>query len=168
MRGLGSKLLPIVVAAVAGGVGGYFFGFAGARSATRTTEAATDLLVPAQDFRNERVRRDAIRAELRRLAGIQVAFMADSGRVADDNIVLAGSEGFILHSLMRRRQRTALQGRKTEEGWIATLSHEESPAGERCAVALGVEPAYGGGIPLRRAGRIRCSWDLATRLNLLW
>jgi hypothetical protein len=65
------------------------------------------------DFRDDRVRHDAVRAELKQMMDFQVKFYADSGAFADDEIVQEGEEGFILQSIMRHHLPSALQGRKT-------------------------------------------------------
>ena len=163
-----ARTLPLVAAALAGAAGGYLLGFGGGRAAARTSEAAADLLVPVLDFRVTRVRREAIRSELRDMMQRQLASQADSGVFLPDRLLADGSAGFVLHTFTHTYGPTVLGGRGSTVGWIATLSHERSPAREACSVALGVDRAYAGGIPLRGPGKVRCSWDLATRLNRLW
>lgn len=157
-----------MLAAAAGALGGYYLGFSGARTTVRTSELASDLLVPATDYRDQRVRREAIRSELKRLMLLQAQSLAESGAYLTTDALLRASDGFLLRSSTRLYTPTALEGRRTEAGWVATLSHQESPDREACSVALGVDRAYAGGIPLRRPGRVRCSWDISTRLNRLW
>ena len=85
-----------------------------------------------------------------------------------DPDVSKGAEGFVLHTMTQTRTPTALQGRRADPSWIASLNHERSPDREACSVALGVDRAYAAAIPLRGSGRVRCSWDLATKINRWW
>ena len=141
---------------VTGFVGGYYLGFVPTQFISQAGDAAGDLLVPADDFRGQRLRREAIRSELQRVTDFQVRFRAETGDYAPTEAIPVGPEGFVL---------SASWSPLFSYSWMGEVRHTASPNGEVCAVALGTEPAYLAGIPLKRAGRIRCSWDLATRIN---
>jgi hypothetical protein len=150
------RILLVAMAALMAGIGGYVFGFASGRSAERTLEAAQDLIVPAEDVRRERIRRDGIRSMTQQVAGLQSRSHDEgAGLVTLDSLPLQ-TDGYVLE--------------ETTDYWrsysVVVVRDMRSPHGEVCAVSLNREPAYAAGILLRRAGRVRCSWDLATRVNL--
>jgi hypothetical protein len=163
------KRLLIAAAVVLGAAGGgYYAGAASARSAVRSIETAQDLLVPADDMRRTRVRREAIREMLKGLARSQEEALVNRGAYLTAQELAFDRGAFILESGENDRCSWRPDGCATVVRWMGVGRHVASPIGEVCAVALNVEPAYLSGIPLRRMGRVRCSWDLATKLNLLF
>ena len=141
-------------------------GFAAGRatgvSGPRVGEAASDLLVPAADGLRTRDRREAIRAETAALRDRQQeAYAVDSVFTPLD--IQRGEHVFVVEDRVDDFFRYNYG--KDDTSWMAVVRHRDSPIGEVCAVSLNREPAYLGGVPLPRAGQVRCSWDLATRLN---
>jgi hypothetical protein len=162
-------LILVVATAINGAaIGGYYFGAMPARHASRSLEAAQDMLVPVDDMRRTRVSREAIRATLAEIVSQQESAFAGSKRYLPRDSLSYDHDAFVLEAhettycSYRPDDRCLLEGR-----WLAVARHAGSPSGEICAVSLNVEPAYVSGIRLKRQGRIRCSWDLATRLNRL-
>ena len=152
-------VLVAVVAVVTAAVGGYVFGLDSGRSTARTVEAAQDLIVPVEDVRRDRIRRDAIRQKTVEIADYQSAFGRVNGRYARGDALGIPTDGYHLEWTYSD---------DLAAGWVASVKHDESPHGEACAVAIGREPAHAAGIPLLRMGRVRCTWDLATRINRLF
>jgi len=149
------RTLLIGTAVLVTGLGGYAFGFFTGRSGVRAMEAAQDLSVPIEDVRNDRIRRDEMRRAAEEVATRQAdAYAADGRFMTLDEVAPAQDE-------------LELDGMSDYFGsyWVGIVRHRQGPHGELCAVALNREPVYVGGVILRRAGRVRCSWDLATRLN---
>jgi hypothetical protein len=163
------SLILIVTAAIIGAAaGGYYFGAMPSRNAMRSVEAAQDLLVPVDDMRRTRIRREAIRRTLVEIVVQQESAFAGSKRYLDRDSLSYDHDAFVLEAYETTYCSYRPDDRCLMEGhWLAVARHAASPIGEICAVALNVEPAYIGGIRLKRQGRIRCSWDLATRLNRL-
>lgn len=162
-----SRVLVLAIAVSAGAIGGYLFGFVAGHYATRTGEAAADLIIPMEDYRSKRLRRQAIREELTRLRNLQETIFSETGHYASvDELEVAPM--FILRARVQPETITVREPRRRAEAWMATLSHDKSPVGETCAVVLGTDRWYAPGVPLKRAGSVRCSWDLATKLNRFW
>lgn len=159
------RALTLTAAVAAGAFGGWIFGFAGARTVTRGGEAAADALIPVEDLRIDRIRRQALRAELRRIVGLQEEALAETGSFLPTREALGERPDFHLRSFERPVAWGVREGALRPVGWVGWLTHDAGPVGEACAVSLAAEPAYAAGIPLPRAGRIRCSWDPATRIN---
>jgi len=159
----GRRALVAVGVAVLISLGvGYGAGRASGLSGARVGEAASDALVPVSDGMRTRSRRESIRSETRALATRQLeAYARDS--VFTDLGIERGDHLFVVEDRVDDFFRYN-HGRH-DTAWMAVVRHRDSPIGEVCAVALNREPAYLGGIPLRREGRVRCSWDLATRIN---
>jgi hypothetical protein len=161
-------ILVVATAIIGAAVGGYYLGAMPARSAARSLEAAQDMLVPVDDMRRTRVRREAIRATLAQIVSQQESAFAGSKRYLPRDSLSYDHDAFVLEAYettycpYRPDDRCLLEGH-----WFAIARHAGSPAGEICAVSLNKEPAYLAGIRLKRQGRIRCNWDLATRLNRL-
>ena len=152
----------VVLSAAVFGAGGYAFGLASGGSAIRAYEVVQDLVTPADNLRRDRVRRDGIRQVTRELAEFQSRFYAERGRYAGWDSIPMVTDGYALD------KRALVEAWRPPEQWTfwgVIVRDEEVPRGEHCAVLLGKEPAYVGGVVLRRAGRVRCSWDLATRIN---
>lgn len=159
----------ILVASVIGAaVGGYYFGFASGRSASRTAEAAHDLLVPVDDMRRDRLRRESTRSLITSIARTQAAAFASTQTFLAIEEIAFDRDAFIVELHRDASCRTAPDRCIMRERLVAVVRHREAPYGEACAVALNIEPAHAVGIPLKREGRVRCSWDLATRLNRLF
>jgi hypothetical protein len=158
----------VAAATVGGAAGGYYFGSMPSRNAMRSVEAAQDLLVPVEDMKLTRVRRESIRGTLQEIVAQQQSAFAGSKRYLHRDSLSYDHDTFILEAYETTYCTYRPDDRCLMEGhWFAIARHADSPTGEMCAVALNVEPAYLGGIRLKRQGRIRCSWDLATRLNRL-
>lgn len=157
------RIVLVAITLVVGSVGGYLFGFATARSAERSLEAVHDLLVPVDDLRRERVRRDGIRGLTATVADLQSDFFEANERYASLDSIPVATEGYVLEV----HPHPGWYGYRLGNDiyWSVVVRHLESPHGEVCAVALDREPVYTAGILLKREGRVRCSWDLATRLN---
>jgi hypothetical protein len=162
--------LFIAAACVLGvAVGSYYFGAASSRNAERSLEAAGDLLVPVDDVRRTRMRREGIRRMLERLTEAQTAAHTQAPRYLPLDSLAADTVGYLVEVYSRQFCIPNFGGCQPDYTWLAVGRDRWSPIGEVCSVALNVEPTYVGGIPLKRAGRVRCSWDLSTRLNrLLW
>ena len=152
MSEAGLRTLLIGLTVVTAAVGGYVFGVGSGRSAERTIEAAQDLVIPVDDMRRDRIRRDAMRELAGEIAEFQAAFHRANGRYARGDSLGVSTHGYYVEW-------------QNGGGFVISIMQEKGPYGEACAVAVGREPAYAAGIPLRRAGRVRCSWDLATRIN---
>jgi hypothetical protein len=135
------------------------FGPGSGRSTARMVEAAQDLLVPVEDMRRDRIRRDALRRKTEQIAEFQTAFASANGRYARGDGLGVPTDGYHIEWT---------NSDYISAGWVASVSHDQSPRGEVCAVSMGREPAYAAGIPLLRMGRVRCSWDLATRINRIF
>lgn len=159
----GRRELLLLGAAVAVSLGlGYGAGRASGLSAARIGEATSDVLVPASDGLRTRNRRASIRSETLDLAARQLeAYARDS--VFTELGLERGDHIFVVEDRVGHVFR--YNHRRHESVWMAVVRHRDSPIGEVCAVALNREPAYLGGVPLPREGRVRCSWDLATRIN---
>jgi hypothetical protein len=156
------RVLLVVLSVAVGGVGGYVYGFGSGRTAVRGYEVAQDLVTPANDLRSDRMRRDGVRRVTRELAEFQARFHAERGRYAGWDSIPVPTNGYTLD-----KRALVIDWRPPEQWqyWGTIVRDERIPRGEHCAVILGKEPAYVGGIVLRRSGRVRCSWDLATRIN---
>lgn len=159
----------VVIATVVGiaAFGGYYFGFTAGRSAFRSVEAAEDLLVPLDDARRTRIRREGIRRMLERLAEAQTAAHAASQQYLPLADLAGDTVGYMVDAYTTQFCPPSMGGCHPDYTWMAVARQTWSPIGEVCAVALNIEPAYVGGVPLERQGKIRCSWDLATRINRL-
>lgn len=125
------------------------------KKASMTAEAAGDLLVPVGSYWEKRSVREAVRQELTRILEFQDEQWADSARYADVHSLPTLSKYLVVELSADQKARR----------WLAWVGHQRLPLGEGCGVAVGYESAYVGGIPLPRERRVRCSWDLATRLN---
>ena len=164
-----ARILVVAASLTGAAIGGYYFGFAAGRSASRTVDAAQDLLVPVDDVRRDRIRRESMRAMLEEVTDAQQRAFAASKSFLPLEELAFDREAHILEVYSQSSCGYAPDGCFELEHWMAVAHHRSSPFGEACAVALHVEPAHVAGIPLKREGRVRCSWDLATRLNrLLW
>jgi hypothetical protein len=169
MSDRGVRIAIVAASLIGGAIGGYYFGFAAGRSAARTVEAAQDLLVPVDDMRRDRVRRESTRGLLWAISRAQAAAFAASEAFLPLEGFTFDRDAFIVEVHADTSCRWVLDHCLQDQRWMAVAHHVDAPHGEACAVALNVEPAHAAGIPLKREGRVRCSWDLATRLNrLLW
>ncbi len=160
-------ILVLATTVVMAGVGGYYFGFTAGRGAFRGVEAAEDLLVPLDDVRRTRIRREGIRGMLQRLAEVQVAAHSSTQQYLPLAELASDTVGYLVEEYTSQFCLPGLGGCQPDYTWMAVARQTWSPVGEVCAVALNIEPAYVGGVPLKRQGTIRCSWDLATRINRL-
>ena len=161
-----TRWVAIVAASFVGvGLGAYYLGFAQSRSASRSLEAAEDLLVPVDDLRRTRVRREGIRDKLERLMERQTAGHVPLTPYLPLDSMAADTVGYIVEVVETGFCPQTTGGCTPDYQWMAIARDRESAIGERCAVALNREPTYLAGIPLKREGRVRCSWDLATRIN---
>jgi hypothetical protein len=161
-----TRLLVLAASLIGGAVTSYYFGFDSVRNATRTMEAGQDVLAPVDDVRRTRIRRESIRTMLAEVATEQATRHAATLSFPTLTNIAFDREKYVLEtyaSTVCPRPHGA--GCLREEAWMAVARHKTSPMGEVCAVALNVEPAYVSGIVLKREGRIRCSWDVATRIN---
>jgi len=169
---LKDRRTPIVIlsAILASGVAGaLLLGPDPRRPAAQVVGAAQDALVPVAVMHDERTRHDAIRSELSRLASLQLAAIEDEGEPIGFEDLPGIPERFRLQVIDGAPLTAGIvRTDRSPPRWIGVLTHDESPPGEACAVSINTEPAYASGIVLRRSGRIRCSWDLATRLNRLF
>jgi hypothetical protein len=164
-----ASILMVGACLLGGAIGGYYFGLASGRSASRSFEAAQDILVPVDDIRRDRIRRESIRAMLAEVTEAQANAYAISKTFLEAPESLFDREAYVLETYSQTSCPYSPDGCVMEERWIGVARHRTSPIGEVCAVALNTEPAHVAGIPLKREGRIRCSWDLATRINrVLW
>lgn len=159
------KGLVIGASIILGAIGGYYAGFASARSASRSVEAAQDLLDPAAGYRDQRIRREGIRSELRTIMERQARSYDEHGTFVAMDSIPWDTERYLVEVV--ERPFVSWPRDQWDVSWMAVARHEASPIGEVCAVAVNVEPAYLAGVPLRRAGRVRCSWDFSTWLNRL-
>jgi hypothetical protein len=166
MKDRRTAIIVLACVLVSAGLATYVLGPDPLRPAARVAEAAGDALVPATDAYRERARREAIRSELSRLVELQTAALPARGDFLPDDELQR--DPFVLNVVSGRGSIVQRREGHSEPWWIGVLSHETSPLGEACAVALNREPTYAAGIPLKRSGRVRCSWDLATWLNRLW
>lgn len=120
------------------------------------------MVMPAADGLRTRDRRSAIRAETESWVERQRSDYARDSVFTD--VDLGRGRGlFVVEDQVADVYRHNY-GRRIST-WTAVVRHRDSPIGESCAVALNREPAYLNGVPLYREGRVRCSWDLATRFN---
>ena len=163
-----TRLLILAASVLGAAAGGYYFGAASSRSALRSMEAAEDLLVPVDDVRRTRVRREGIRGMLVALAEAQTAAHAAEGEYLPLEALASDTVGYLVETYGSQFCPPSLNGCHPDYTWMAVARERWSPIGEVCAVALNIEPAHVSGIPLKRQGRVRCSWDLATRLNRLF
>jgi hypothetical protein len=141
----------------------YYFGFAVGRGTFRGAEAAEDVLVPLDDVRRTRLRREGIREMLGELAAAQVAAHQPENPYLPIEDLSFDSDRYVVEGY--HKQYLLPYGDKLEHAWIAVARDRTSPMGEVCAVALNFEPVYAAGIRLKRQGKVRCAWDMATRLN---
>ena len=156
---MSERTLRVIVVAMSVslvGAGGYLLGFIVGRGEIRAFEVAEDLVSPAADRRRVQVRRDGVRQVTSELAEFQARHYGEHGEWADRESVPVVTEGYTT---------TTLASPYRTSFWGVVVRDEDVPRGEHCAVMLGRKPAYVGGIVLRREGRVRCSWDLATRIN---
>jgi hypothetical protein len=161
------RCLVLALAMLTGAFGGYLFGFAGSHVAARSGEAVADLFHPVTALRAQRVRRDAIRAEVRRLVELQRGHLAATGEFAATDAIPAGPSFDIRwYADMWGRQTAIGEKRVVGWRWMASVSHNDSAYPEMCATTLGtLAPYWVEGILISRPGQIRCSWDLSTMIN---
>lgn len=153
-------------AVIAAGIGAaWWVGLRPQHATEQVTDVAMDLLAPATDFRAQQARREALRGELERVAAFQLRHHDAHGQLARPDSVPGLGDPFRLH-LERytpaRRYQDAQGPGPQQAAW---MTHLESPEGEFCAVTFGTEPGEILGVPLKRRGEVRCSWDLATKVN---
>lgn len=144
-------------------VGGYLFGFAPANVGMQGVAAVMDVVTPARRFRERRLDRQRLRSQLVRVVEIQAASLDASGDFVDMRDVSDVPDDLAFNVVWQRRTPPPRQARPPR--WVADAHSTLLPRGDVCAVILNHEPGYAGGIPLKQAGRVRCSWDLATRIN---
>lgn len=138
---------------------GYFFGLPSTRPVQRTAEALGDLATPATTAVGRREATERLRAELVRFMEAQEWFLHENGRIRQPADVPREDGGYVV------------QYRSDPESgwWMASMRRADVGPNEAfCAVVVGRAPAYIAGIHLRRSGKVRCSNDLANRLNRLW
>lgn len=141
-----------------GAAGGYALSAPPTGPFERTSEAIGDLAVPVVDAVGRRAAAEGLRAETERFLEAQEAFLRQEGRVRQPEEVPRQERGFRI-----------LYHAPAPGSWLAQVRYADAfPGGVSCAVVVGRVPSYVGGIALRRSGQVRCSHDLATRLNGLW
>ena len=164
-----SRALVLGAAVLVGAIGGRVFGSVGSNATGRVGEAVADLVgFPLHDLRNDRLRHDAIRAEANRIMELQrVAIATTDKPIWDPEIV---GEDFGVRSFAYTWGKSSSvqpEKRQIVWRWTAVVDHKDGWYPERCAASLGtLAPYWMEGILLKRPGTVRCSWDLATKLNL--
>jgi hypothetical protein len=139
---------------VIGAVGTWYLGPGVFGRAIRAREAVSDLALPATTRVSTREHGELSRIELERFVRIQERFRQENGRFQS----YAEAQAEVGEFTMRYNDQT------DGSSWFADLRHP----GHReiwCAVAVGRVPIYVEGIVLRQSGQVRCSRDLATRIN---
>jgi hypothetical protein len=123
---------------------------------TRAREAVSDAVLPATSSLTTREYGELARLELERYVRIQQRFFREQERYQSFAEAPADQGGFVM------RYYDHVDGKS----WFATLRHEDHGA-IWCAVAVERVPVYVEGIVLKQSGQVRCSRDLATRVNAL-
>ena len=142
-----------------GGVGGRLLDLPTTDAFDRTAEAVGDLAVPAARALDARDGAERLRAELEDFLETQERHVREHGRPLQLADVPMEADGIA----------TVYQVEGSGAWWVAEMRlARASSGGPSCAAAVGRVPLYVGGIVLRREGEVRCSGDLATRLNRLW
>lgn len=155
----GPAWLGTVAIVLVCGVTGYVLGVPSTRPVRRSAEALGDLATPATTAIGRREATERLRAELVRFLEVQEWFFRENGRIRQPADVAREEGGYVVQ----------YQADPSGGWWMASMRRaEDSPDEAFCAVAVGRVPAYIAGIHLRRSGKVRCSTDLANRLNRLW
>jgi hypothetical protein len=138
---------------VAGSTAGYLLGPGPAGKVARAREALGDATYPVSQVLTDRQREELVRYELERYVRVQDRFFLEHGRYQNY------SEAPIEEGDFRMNYVDDAYGKF----WMASLHFKGRPS-VYCAVAVG-RPGYLQGIVLKESGGVRCSRDLATRIN---
>ncbi|MBW3535269.1 MAG: hypothetical protein KY453_08660 [Gemmatimonadetes bacterium] len=99
---------------------------------------------------------ERLRSELERFVETQEGISREGGPPSESGDVLREENGIV----------TFYQADASGESWLAQVRFADAAGPDvSCAVAVGRVPSYVGGIVLRRSGEVRCSHDLAARID---
>src|SRR5687768_8597043 len=93
-----ARIFIVGASLVGGAIGGYYFGFASGRSASRSLEAAQDVLVPVEDMRRDRIRRESIRTMLADVTEVQASAYASTKAFPPEHEVVFDRESYVLET----------------------------------------------------------------------